>query len=74
MRSQVYFVGPCRSMLLREIKVSVCNLDRQDQAVVFHTLALAQGLKFLGSEHPAKGIGRIDRTVNNNVGDVDTFL
>ena len=60
-------------MLLREVEVGVRDLRGEQQSVVFQAPRLAELLESLRTEHLSQGIGRVDRTVDEDVGDMDAL-
>ena len=65
-------MGPDRAMLLSDVVVGVGDLFWKHEAI-HRTLGLPKRLEALGTEHLAKGIGRVHRTVDNDMGDVDVL-
>ena len=64
---------PHRPVLLRKMQVRVGNFRRQHQPVVFHAARFPQLLEPLGTEHFSERVRRIDRSVDEDVHDVNAL-
>ena len=60
-------------MLLSQMIVGLGDLCGQDQTVMLHALGLPQLLVAVSSEHLAQCVWRIDGSVYDHVGHVDSF-
>ena len=67
----VDLVGPGRAVLVGQVEVGLGELARHQQPVVLEALRLAQLLEALGPEHAPEGVRGVDRTVDQDVRDVD---
>jgi hypothetical protein len=60
-------------MLLRHVKVRLCDLGGKQETVVLHAARLSELLKSFRSEHFPQRIGRIYGPIDDDVSDVDAL-
>ena len=60
-------------MLLSQMVIGFSDLCGQDQTIMLHAFGLPQLLVALSSEHLAQCVWRIDCSIYDHVGHVDSF-
>ena len=60
-------------MLSREVDVSLRNLRREHQPIMFVAACFSQPLELFRPEHFSQCVGRIDGTIDHDMYDVDYF-
>lgn len=66
-------MGPGAPVLARNVKVSLRDLIRQEQAVMRQATRFPQLGKTFGPQHSPERVGCIDGAIDNDMGDMHPF-
>lgn len=72
-RADIDLVSPSGAMLFGEVHVRLGDVCRQNESVMLVATRFTQVLEALGPEHFAERVRRVHRSIDDNVGDVDSL-